>query len=90
MLKITTHNPAPLTSFVLEGKLVGPWVKELEKCGENALAADPSRAVLVNLAAVFICQSHGHHQNQGQMENDKRQMENDRLVSDAWKRQRQQ
>ena len=52
MLRITTHNPAPMTSFVLEGKLVGPWVQELEKCWENALAADPSRAVLVNLAAV--------------------------------------
>ena len=52
MLKITTHNPAPMTSFVLEGKLVGPWVKELEKCWENALAADPSREVLANLAAV--------------------------------------
>lgn len=52
MLKITTQNQAPVTSFVLEGKLIGPWVKELEKCWENALAADPSREMLVNLAAV--------------------------------------
>ena len=52
MLKITTRNLAPMTNFLLEGKLVGPWVQELEKCWEHALAADPSRAVLVNLAAV--------------------------------------
>ena len=52
MLKITTHDLPPVTSFVLEGKLVGLWVKELEKCWENVLAADPSRAVQVNLAAV--------------------------------------
>jgi xylulose-5-phosphate/fructose-6-phosphate phosphoketolase len=32
MLRITTHDQAPVTSLVLEGKLVGPWVKELEKC----------------------------------------------------------
>ena len=52
MLKITTHDLPPVTSFVLEGQLVGPWVKELEKCWEHALAADPSRAVLVDMAAV--------------------------------------
>ena len=52
MLRITTHDLPPVTSFVLEGQLVGPWVKELEKCWEHALAADPSRAVLVNMAAV--------------------------------------
>jgi ABC-type transporter Mla MlaB component len=59
MLRITIHEPAPETSFVLEGKLVGPWVKELEKCWENALAADPSRAALVNLAAVTFIDSEG-------------------------------
>ena len=32
MLRIYIHDEVPVTSFVLEGKLVGPWVKELEKC----------------------------------------------------------
>ena len=59
MLRITTHDQAPMTCFVLEGKLVGPWVKELEKCWEGALAADPSRAMLVNLAAVTFIDSDG-------------------------------
>jgi len=59
MLRITTHDLAPLTSFVLEGKLVGPWVKELEKCWESASATDPSRAMLVNLVDVTFIDSKG-------------------------------
>jgi len=59
MLRITIHNHAPVTSFVLEGKLVGAWVKELEKCWESALAADPFKAMLVNLAAVTFIDSDG-------------------------------
>ena len=59
MLRITINNHAPETSFVLEGKLVGPWVKELEKCWKRALAADPANAILVNLAAVTFIDSDG-------------------------------
>ena len=59
MLRITIHDQAGATSFVVEGKLVGPWVKELEKCWESALAADPSGAVLVNLASVTFIDSEG-------------------------------
>jgi anti-anti-sigma regulatory factor len=59
MLRITTHDQAPVTSFVLEGKLVGPWVKELETCWESVLAAEPSRAMLVNLASVTFIDSAG-------------------------------
>lgn len=59
MLRITIHNDAQVTSFVIEGKLVGPWVEELEKCWKSALAADPSQAMLVNLAAVTFIDSAG-------------------------------
>lgn len=59
MLKITTHHEAQMTSFVIEGKLVGPWVKELEKCWESVLAADPSSVMLVNLAAVTFIDAEG-------------------------------
>jgi hypothetical protein len=31
MLRIFIHDQVPMTSFVLQGKLIGPWVKELEK-----------------------------------------------------------
>lgn len=59
MLRITIHDHAGVTSFVVEGKLVGPWVKELEKCWETESAADPSRATLVNLASVTFIDSEG-------------------------------
>ncbi len=59
MLRITTHDQAETTSFEIEGKLVGPWVKELEKCWEGALAADPSRPMLVKLASVTFIDSEG-------------------------------
>ena len=59
MLRITIHDQPLVTSFVVEGKLVGPWVEEMEKCWESALAADPSKALLVNLAAVTSIDSAG-------------------------------
>lgn len=59
MLRITIHNEAKVTSFVIEGKLVGAWVEELEKCWKSSLAADPSRTMLVNLAAVTFIDSAG-------------------------------
>ena len=59
MLRITIHNEAKVTSFVIEGKLVGAWVEELEKCWKSALAADPPQAMLVNLAAVTFIDSVG-------------------------------
>ena len=59
MLRIYIHDEVPVTSFVVEGKLVGPWVKELEKCWESALAVNPSRAMLVDLADVTFMDSEG-------------------------------
>jgi len=38
MLRITVHdNPQDLT-FQLEGRLTGPWLRELEECWKNTLA----------------------------------------------------
>ena len=59
MLRITIHDQAGATCFFVEGKLVGPLVKELEKCWGSASAADPSGAVLVNLASVTFIDSEG-------------------------------
>lgn len=59
MLRITIHDHAPITCLVLEGKLVGPWVKELKKCWEGASAADPSTPMLVDLASVTFVDSDG-------------------------------
>jgi anti-anti-sigma regulatory factor len=59
MLRIYIHDEVPVTSFVLEGKLVGPWVTELEKCWQDSLAANPSRTMLVDLADVTFVDSDG-------------------------------
>jgi hypothetical protein len=59
MLRIYMHDEVPVTSFVVEGKLVGPWVKELEKCWEGVVAAHPCRSMLVDLAHVTFIDSEG-------------------------------
>jgi ABC-type transporter Mla MlaB component len=59
MLRIYIHDQMPVTSFVLEGKLVGPWVRELETHWESALAACPSRTMLVDLADVSFIDAEG-------------------------------
>jgi hypothetical protein len=59
MLRITIQDKPRVTSFVIEGKLVGPWVKEFEKCWERVLAAEPSSTMLVNLTAVTFIDYEG-------------------------------
>lgn len=59
MLRIYIHDEVPMTSIVLEGKLVGPWVTELDKCWSGALVANPSRTLLVDLADVSFIDAEG-------------------------------
>jgi ABC-type transporter Mla MlaB component len=59
MLRITINNAAQAPSLVLEGKLVEPWVKEIEKIWENALATEPSGAMVVDLTAVTLVDAEG-------------------------------
>ena len=59
MLRITIHDRVPMTSFVLEGKLVGPWVNELKQCWQDAVADDSSTPMLVDLAAVTFVDHDG-------------------------------
>jgi hypothetical protein len=59
VLRITIHDKPRVTSFVIEGELAGLWVKELEKCWENVLAAEPTRAMQVNLGAVTFIDYEG-------------------------------
>src|SRR5438094_3576919 len=52
MLRITVHdNPKRLT-FQLEGRLAGPWLRELEECWENALAGPDKPVLRVDLTGV--------------------------------------
>jgi anti-anti-sigma regulatory factor len=59
MLRIDTHDEDELTSFTVEGKLMGRWVKELEHCWQNLISSQPHRSIRVNLSAVAFVDSDG-------------------------------
>jgi len=52
MLRITVQESAQVSTFKLEGKLTGPWVRELEQSWTAAAISDPKRALVVDLADV--------------------------------------
>lgn len=57
MLKITSRTDGPWTVLELEGKLAGPWVRELEACWRTA--APSERSVRVMLCAVTFIDDEG-------------------------------
>jgi hypothetical protein len=57
MLKITTQASPAETVFEVEGKLVGPWIEELENCWRKARSSD--RPVKVMLCAVTFIDDKG-------------------------------
>jgi len=59
MLRIDILRGPETTSFTLAGRLMGPWVGELENCWQSLIATEPSRAILVQLAAVTFIDSQG-------------------------------
>ncbi len=52
MLRITTFDNDKETRFIVEGKLAGPWVAELERCWQAVASVRPSPPILVDLTAV--------------------------------------
>ena len=55
MLKITLQIESGVLLFGLEGKLAGPWVKELEQCWRSATVSRQGSPVRVDLSsATFI------------------------------------
>ena len=52
MLRITVHDSPRILRFQLEGRLAGPWVRELEECWQSALASQPKPIVRVDLTGV--------------------------------------
>jgi anti-anti-sigma regulatory factor len=52
MLRITTHDNPDCLTFQLEGKLAGPWVRELEDCWQKTLAGRVRPVVRVDLRGV--------------------------------------
>lgn len=52
MLRIEVKQEAESTSLVVEGKLTGPWVQELEQCWQTATSVQVCESIKVNLCAV--------------------------------------
>jgi len=59
MLKITMKIEAGLMTFALEGKLAGPWVKELELSWRSAAGTQQIYPVRVDLSAVTFIDTEG-------------------------------
>ena len=59
MLRITVHDKPQALTFQLEGRLAGPWLRELEECWKNTLA-HPCKSILrVDLAGVTFIDDAG-------------------------------
>jgi hypothetical protein len=59
MLKITMQSEAGVLFFQLEGKLAGPWVKELERCWRSTADTQQGYPVRVDLSAVTFIDGDG-------------------------------
>jgi hypothetical protein len=59
MLRITIHNEVAVTRIVIEGRLMGPWVAELQRCWEAAASAKPRKSIFVDLTEVTFIDAKG-------------------------------
>ena len=59
MLRITIHDAPPTFTFRLEGRLVGPRVRELEECWRGALASRREPILRVDLTGLISIDAAG-------------------------------
>jgi hypothetical protein len=59
VLRITTRHDLDTTCFIVEGKLVGASVEELEKCWRAAASAESERPISVDLTSVHFIDESG-------------------------------
>jgi len=59
VLRITTHHDLGATSFIVEGKLAGACVEELEKCWWAAASAKSEDPISVDLTSVYFIDESG-------------------------------
>ena len=52
MLRITVHDHPGSLTFQLEGRLAGPWLRELEECWQSTLARQGKTILCVDLTGV--------------------------------------
>jgi anti-anti-sigma regulatory factor len=59
MLRITVEDGAGALQFRLEGRLTGPWARELEECWQSSLALRRKLVRCVDLTGVTFIDSAG-------------------------------
>jgi anti-anti-sigma regulatory factor len=59
MLKITIYDGSDEFRLRLEGKLSGPWVKELRQCWQTASSTTEGRSTVLDLREVDFVDSEG-------------------------------
>jgi hypothetical protein len=59
MLRITVHNDEGETRLIIEGRLMGAWMRELESCWRQATARQPPPRILVELTDVSFVDEEG-------------------------------
>jgi ABC-type transporter Mla MlaB component len=59
MLRITVHDSPRALTFQLEGRLAGPWLRELEECWQGALATQSKSILRVDLSGVTFIDAAG-------------------------------
>ena len=59
MLRITLHDSPDALRFQLEGKLVGPWVSELEQSWRTASSVQADKKLIVDLKDVTFIDDSG-------------------------------
>jgi anti-anti-sigma regulatory factor len=59
MLRISIDEAQEVVTLRLEGRLIGAWVGEVERCWRKATAGLDERAVVIDLTAVSFVDSDG-------------------------------
>ena len=59
MLRVTVHENQESLTFQLEGRLAGPWVRELEECWQSTLAQKRKPILRVDLTGVTFIDDAG-------------------------------
>ena len=59
MLRITVHDDPGSVTVQLEGRLAGPWVREIDECRQRTLAGRRRPAVRFDLTGVTFIDAAG-------------------------------
>ena len=59
MLRITIHDDPGSRTFKVEGRLAGPWVREVEECWKSTLVGRRERAFRFDLTGVTMIDAPG-------------------------------